>query len=290
MVHSKKFLSILVVSVLALLTLGAKWFLFDRNTIGLGAVRIESLPRSTVFINEKEVGQTPLLKEKMLVGEYNIKLVPKTQFGEELSPWQTKIKIIDGTLTYISRGIAPSEDQSSGQILMLARLSSEQSAELAVVASPDDANISMDGLDRGKAPLVLRDLTVGDHQVVVSKEGFSDQIMQARMIAGYRLNAIVKLGALSSNQLATISGQLRPATDLIATISSQTLTRPYVIIKDTPTGFLRVRVEAAATASEVGQVKPGEKYPFLSETDGWVKIKLPTIFGWVSDQYVEKVK
>ncbi len=66
--------------------------------------------------------------------------------------------------------------------------------------------------------------------------------------------------------------------------------KPYVIVKETGLGFLRVRSEPNLAGSESARVKPGEKYPLLAEITGWVKIKLPTIFGWVSDQYVEKVR
>lgn len=268
--------------------LAARWFLFDRRLSARAALRVESFPKTTVFINEKEVGQTPFLDEKMIAGEYAIKLVPKT--AGILPSWQTKIKLAEGTVSYVSRDIALAEDQSAGQILLLEPISSGKLGEVAVVSTPDAARVFLDSLDQGRAPLVIRNVAVGDHQLIVSADGYTDQVVRGKVVGGYRLNAIVKLGALANSQTATNSGQLRSASDLIATASGQELTKPYVVVKDTPLGFLRVRMEPSVTATEVGQVKPGEKYPLLSETDGWVKIKLPTVFGWASEQYVEKVK
>lgn len=284
---SKKFFYLLVVLLLVLVGLGLK--IFWSRSEAQAAVRIDSFPRSTVFINGKEVGQTPFIDEKIVAGEYAIKLVPKVQSGDTLMPWQTKIKLFEGTLTYLSRDIAPTEEQSAGQILMLERLASGKSAELAVVSSPDGAKILVDGLDKGKAPLVLRNVSAGDHDITISADGYSDQKVFGKVVAGFRLNVIVKLGILSGGS-ATGSAQIRSAADLIATVSGQEVVKPYVVIKDTPIGFLRVRAEASITATEVGQVRPAERYPLLAEGDGWVKIKLPNIFGWVSDQYIERVK
>lgn len=285
---SKKFFYLLAILLLAAVGLGIKVFL-GRGP-ARAAIRVDSFPRSEVIINDKEVGQTPFSDEKIIAGEYTIKLVPKNSSGDTLVPWQTKIKLSAGTLTYLSRDIAPTEEQSAGQILMLEQLASGKSAELAVISSPDGAKISIDGLDKGRSPLVLRDISAGGHEIVISADGYSDQKVSGKIVAGYRLNVIVKLGSLPNGQTATGSAQIRSAFDLIASQSGQELARPYVVVKDTPTGFLRVRIDPIATATEVGQIKPGEKYSLLAETSGWVKIKLPNIFGWVSDQYVEKIE
>ncbi len=268
--------------------LGLKVFLSGNNT-SQAALRIDSFPRSTVSINDKVVGQTPYNNEKITAGTYSLKLDPTLQSGESLHPWRTTIKLTAGTLAYLSRDIAPSDDQSAGQILTLEPLVSGKSAELAVISDPDKAKVFIDGLDQGVAPLVLKNILAGDHIVIVSQDGHSDQIVHGKIINGYRLNVIVKLGMLSGSQ-ATGSAQLRPSSDLIASISGSEISKPYVIIKNTPTGFLRIRTDPTSTATEVGQVKPNEKYPLLSETADWVKIKLPDIFGWVSDQYVDKIK
>lgn len=286
---SRKFFYLLAALLLLVVGgLGLKVFLASRSGIK-AAIRVDSFPRAEVVVNGKVVGQTPFSDEKIIAGEYTIKLVPKISSGDNLTPWQTKIKLSEGTLTYLSRDIAPTEEQSAGQILTLERLASGKSAELAVVSSPDGAKIFIDGLDKGVTPLVLRNVPMGDHEIVVSADGYSDQKVYGKVVNGFRLNVIAKLGILSGRS-ASDSAQIRSAADLIATQAGQELTRPYVVVKDTPTGFLRVRIDPGATATEVGRVKPGEKYPLLSETLGWVKIKLSDIFGWVSDQYVEKVK
>lgn len=276
MTRGRNFFSIFLVFILACFSLVGKWYFFDRNLLGQSSLRVESLPKSTVFLNDKEIGQTPLLKDKISAGEYNLKIIPTVQPNTTLSPWQTKIKLNDGTLTYVSWIIASSNDESAGQILTLDPLSTKNVAELIVVANPDECQVILDGLNRGSTPIVIRDLTPGDHQITVTKNGYSDQVIAAKIIAGFRLNAVIKLGLLSKINQATISAQLS--------------IEPNVVIKETPTGFLRVRFEPSVSSSETAQVKPGEKYPLLSEVPGWVKIKLPALSGWVSANYVEKNK
>ncbi len=274
----KKFLLILAVTLaITAFLVVAKLFIFDLAAANYAAIQIDTIPKSTVFLNDKEVGQTPFYSEKLVSGEYKIKL----------GTWETKLKLPGKTLTYVSRNLGLSPDQSSGQILVLEKLSFDKVSELAIVSNPDSANVQFDGLNKGSTSLILQELSPGDHELIISQPGYSDQSVKAKTIAGYRLNVQVQLAKLSSNQ--STSSASRPTSDLVSSSSGEPL-KPYVVIKDTPTGFLRVRTEASISASESGQVNPGEKYPLLSEVDGWVKIKLPGIFGWVSDAYVNKIK
>ena len=67
------------------------------------------------------------------------------------------------------------------------------------------------------------------------------------------------------------------------------MTKSSILIKDTPTGFLRVREEPAITASEEARVKPGDQFDLLEENSGWFKIEYEKgKQGWVYSQYAEK--
>ena len=75
--------------------------------------------------------------------------------------------------------------------------------------------------------------------------------------------------------------------------ASDTTTAPdgaQIQVLDTPTGFLRVRANPSTGASELTQVKPGEKYSLLEEKSGWYKIRVKEgLEGWVSGQYAKKL-
>jgi len=58
-----------------------------------------------------------------------------------------------------------------------------------------------------------------------------------------------------------------------------------VIIKETPTGWLRVR--KAPGGQEIGKVYPGEKYLFSSQDSGWYQIEFEGEEAWISGTYAE---
>lgn len=58
-----------------------------------------------------------------------------------------------------------------------------------------------------------------------------------------------------------------------------------VVIKETPTGWLRVR--ESPQGREIGKVYPGDVYEFLRQENGWYQIKFQENEGWVSSQYAE---
>lgn len=279
----KKFAIILFLAALVCFSLALKLLIFDRQNVSNASLRIDSFPVSNVFLNDKSVGKTPYFVENQPAGEYKLKLIPSGGVSGTFINWETKIKLIDGALTYVNRTLGRNDDFSGGQILSLEKLPVSDAKELAVISNPDGASVTVDGQEEGKASIILHNLSLGDHEIAISFPGYSDQVVHGKMIDGYRLNIIAKLAKLATHDqpLATSSAVSSPSGEIA---------KPYVVIKETGLGFLRVRTDPSLNASESARVKPGEKFPLLSEVTGWVKIKLPTLFGWVSDSYVEKIK
>lgn len=64
---------------------------------------------------------------------------------------------------------------------------------------------------------------------------------------------------------------------------------PKVTIKETETGWLKVREASSSASKEVSRVNPGENYNLLEETTDWFKIQLENgTDGWISSNYAEK--
>ncbi|MCL4389775.1 MAG: PEGA domain-containing protein [Patescibacteria group bacterium] len=267
---------VLVGIILVLVVLLVGWFFLNHRSVSYAAIRVDSFPKATVTLNGKNVGTTSYSNDKLTPGSYSVILSAPSGAN-----WQTKINLTADTLTYISRDLALTDDQSAGQMLFLESLSSGQPAQLAVVSTPDAAKIAIDGLDKGVTSTLFRDVPAGDHEIIISSPGYSDQVVHGRLIDGYRLNVIVKLAQMAPTAVGTATASAVP----IASVSA-TPAKPYVVIKDTPTGFLRVRSDPSVSASETAQVKPGETYPYLDDQNNWVQIKLPTLSGWVSENYV----
>jgi 2',3'-cyclic-nucleotide 2'-phosphodiesterase/3'-nucleotidase len=64
---------------------------------------------------------------------------------------------------------------------------------------------------------------------------------------------------------------------------------PKIRIKETETGFLRIRATASNGAAEVGRATPGEIYELISESNGWYQINFNDNNAWVSAKYAEKI-
>lgn len=271
MVRKKIFIVFIFLLSVAVGAFGFKVLFLDKQK-NTGSLQVDSIPRTKVFLNDAEVGQTPYLGEDLKPGEYKLKL----------QNWEATVKVSQGLLTYVSKGLGTSNDDSDGQILFLERLPANAS-ELAVVADPDGTTVSVDSLSKGQAPLLLKDLSLGDKIITISKDGFADQVVRAKMVAGFRLNAVVKLKKMgnaptrsTADLIATSSGQVAAAAT-----PSAVITKPYVTVKENPLGFLRVRSGPDATAQEVGKIYPGDKFSMVAQTDNWIKIKWPTGSGWV---------
>lgn len=59
-------------------------------------------------------------------------------------------------------------------------------------------------------------------------------------------------------------------------------------VKDTPTGWLRVRKDASLNGEEIGRVNTGDTVTVLEEKTGWLKVKTSAdLEGWASADYLE---
>jgi len=153
-----------------------------------------------------------------------------------------------------------------------------------IISTPDSAQVWIDGVSVGVTPYNFNSITTGLHKIIVKSEGYVERTMNVKTKAGLRLNVFVKLAKEGDQAPSDIPPS--PTPEVI---------KAYVTIKDTPTGFLRMRTEPGTGGEEIAEVKPGEKYSYLDkdEKTGWYKIQykdpapgLPNgITGWVSNQY-----
>jgi hypothetical protein len=261
-----------------------------------GELRVDSVPTVAVFLNDKNVGISPY-KEKVDAGSYTLKLVPQAA-ASQLVSWEGKISVGQNLLTYVNANLSQSELTTAVDIVWLEKITSKQS-ELSVTTNPDGATVLVDDATRGVTPITLQDISAGDHTVSITSNGFQTRTLTIRTTPGYKLIANLKLALTSGGSLpvatptATASATLAPVKTKAATQSATQAdpTKPYVVIKDTPTGFLRVRMDPATSATEAGRVNPGEKYSIIDSQSGWYEIKFDgTNVGWVSGQYTEKVE
>ena len=291
---------IIIVASLALILVGliVKNKFFSKP--GPGALQISTTPKATVFIDGTQVGVTPFFDDKLKSGEHTVKLVPEAT-TDNLVSWEGKVNLTPGILTAINRNFATSEAFSSGEIIWLEKISSRDKSSLSVISTPDQAVVKVDGEPKGFSPVLVENLSPGSHQLSVGTPGYEERTISAKTVAGYKLIVNVQLAQkIEGIEEATPSAELGPspspkASPTPKTTPKPTITppeKPYVLIKETPTGWLRVRMEPSASATEAAKVNPGEMFPYLNEEkSGWLKIEYEEgKEGWVSGVYVELVK
>ncbi|KKQ67006.1 MAG: PEGA domain protein [Candidatus Daviesbacteria bacterium GW2011_GWA2_38_24] len=232
-------------------------------------IRVESNTKAKVFINKQEVGETPFQKEDLKTGEHMVEL------KADKYTWQGYVRTNPGTLTIVNRELSENTTQSTGEVISLEKGNGKGNG-LLILSNPSEADVEIDGKIVGKTPLSVDDPSPGEHQFMVSKNGFLKRSIRSVLTDGFKLVMSVDL---SLSEL-----------DLTKLQTSPIESTQYVLIKPTPTGFLRVRSEPSISGNEIGRVLPGEKLVLLEDLNTWKKIKLTDgREGYVSSQYVEKL-
>lgn len=279
----KKILFIIVPIILAIAIFVVIFIVVNKNT-GKGALQVTSIPISKVYLDNKLIGQTPLCKcevnDMIAVGTHTVRLVPTEG---NLEAFEEKITITPSVLTVVDRtfGVGAS---SQGSIISLTPISDKKDAQLLIISFPNKSQVFMDSNPAGMSSLLIKNLTISDHEIKLTKDGYKDKTLKIRTVLGYKLEALVFLGV----NLATATSSALPSATPSATPIPQAAS-VKILILDTPTGFLRVRDAASLGGKEISRVNPGEKYQLLNEETGWYQIKLTNgQTGWISSQYGEK--
>lgn len=269
------FLFLGMVLVVAVIAFGIRWFLAQKKP-ALAALQVTAVPRAIIFLEGEHLGKTPFYDEKLKPGEYLLKILPEGS-ATESALWQVKIKLNPGVLTAVNRIFGQSQETSSGEVLTLEKIG-QKKAEVALLSTPDGAMTKLDKVDQGTTPLILREVTVSDHEITVSYPGFEERVFRIRTVGGYKLIANVWLAQKPKEETS------QP----VATESAQLQAR--VKILETPTGWLRVRTDPSLSASETAKIKPGQTHLLLEEKPGWFKIQYEEgKEGWISSQYATKI-
>ena len=263
----KKKRILILISVFLIVGLGVFLVINGFGKKQLASLEVDSNINLPLYVDGNLVGNTPFTTT-MTAKEVRVKL----------GSFETEVNLTPGIKTIIKRNFTKDGVSSGGVVVSFIKNDSDN-ATLAVVSNPDGGQIKVDGTLRGFAPMNI-DLTNGTHQLVLEANGYTSSNFAVNLVNGYKLIAVVDL--LSSEPSTTTK-------NTAVSTSSQNLNQVMVQILATPTGFLRVRKEPTITSDEIGQVHPGEKYPFVVRDDktGWYQIQLTaSSSGWVSDTYV----
>lgn len=278
-----------------------RFFIFERPN-QQGRIKVLSSPTAGVFLDNVPMGKTPF-ESKVAPGEYMVKLIPEGEDSKTVS-WEGKITVYANTLTFISRELGTSDLTSAGEILTVTKMEQKpdgETGEVSVVTEPAGSIVFLDNDEKGIAPLVLKDVPAGEHELAVFLPGFFRRTQKIYVDKGHVVVANFKLALdkthktleqeLTENQKeASESAETtdNESSEDTTSASTSASSADTLTILDTPTGFLNVRDEPSTAGTQIDQVSPGDEYEYTDERNGWYKIKLTDgQEGWVSGTYVE---
>jgi len=258
-------LSIVILALRLTNQLGTSIFKADEKA----GIRVLSTPLgASLYLDDKLMGKTPYEDQSLVARGYKLKITTEASGAAEIA-WLGKVKLSGGTLAVVNRDLAKDAPSSAGEILTL-----DKGKGVIILSSPSVASVEIDSKDYGTTPALV-DVKAGEHTFVIKHSSYLNRSIRAQVPDNFSLTMSVDL-ALSEADLTNI------ATPPI----TQT---PKVVVKTTPTGFLRVREKASISSKEVGRVSPGDELILLEESDGWDKVRLPNgTEGFVSTAYIEK--
>ncbi len=243
------------------------------------AIEIDSYPVAKVFIDGKEMGLTPYRNKNLVPGEIEIKLESNGK------SWMRKIKLQNNISTVIDWEFGNNEDSNGGYILYLEKTGDKNKAGLLTNTTPNKSTIMIDNEIKGMSPLKINDIGQGDKHITLNYPGHKTIDIFAKSLKGYQV-VIEAVLAEETVNTTEIENEKVENPDLISTI-----TQKLVEIKETETGWLRVREKDSSVSKEVARVNPGETYPIIEETTDWYQIDLGNNKnGWISSSYGEKVE
>lgn len=229
-----------------------------------GGLKISSVPSAEVYINDEQVGKTPFQNESLLAGEYRIKI------GSASAVWQGQVEVTGGTLTVVNRELADNQASSSGEVLVL-----DSGSGVVITSTPTGSSVDIDGKEAGKTPLAVSSLTAGDHTFTLSHDGYLKRSIRAYLPDKLKLSLDVDL-AISEVDLSTIDAPTVQVAE-------------ELVVRSTPTGFLRVRDKPSLAGAEIGRLDVGVTVTLIEQQGGWSKINMSDgKQGYVSSRYVGK--
>lgn len=285
--------------------------LFVKKPAGL---EVSTSAPATVYLSDKDLGRTPLKNQNITPGKYTLRLIPD---DTALTPYETTVELGSAASTVISRTFGETLLDSYGYSLSLVPDKTGLST-ISVISDPDTGSLTIDGVPSGFTPLSKREISPGNHEVIVGTPGFAEQKISVVATTGFNLVVSVKLKSepisltlpspspsQQPSQTATSSGLSAQVAVTSPTPSPRTSpsttplaspTKPYVTVSDSQdvvsAGGLNVRKEPSSSAESLGRADVGEHLKYLGETTsaGWHKIEFEGSVGYVSAKYTTLTK
>ncbi len=265
-------------------------------------LQVTANPQATVFLDNKSLGQTPVVQGDQKPGTYNVKI---SASDTTIVPWEGKVTLTSGNETFIDRQLAADPSKAHGYTLSFEKLTSKTATEVNLISFPDTVSVSIDGAPAGFTPIKSDSIASGPHSFTLTSPGYQDLVIKAQVVAGQRLIISAQLGASdvtvtptpeatpSVTPTVTPTPKNKPQVDITPMpkqASDSSVLKPFVQILATPdSNHLKVRSDAVISPNNIlAIVNTGDKFHYLQTSGAWYQIQyLPSKKGWVSTTYAK---
>lgn len=238
-------------------------------------IEIMTNPSAKIYINGKNEGNTPYKSNNLKPGEIDLKLEYKDIVVNK------KIRLRDGSASVVYWDFGENEEESGGYVLSMEKTGNNKSVGMIVSSVPNKSILSADDKILDYTPKKVDDLGEGDKKITISFPSYKSLNIFLRGIPGYQFIIESKLAKEKINETLPVEEEIISSLDKVK----------MIMIKNTETGWLRVRDTDSSSGKEITRVKPGETFEFLEEKEDWTKIKIDEDkSGWVSSNYVDIVE
>lgn len=149
--------------------------------------------KANVYLDNHLLGQTPLFRKDLPVGDHKIKIVdPKNN-----QTWLGSVTLTSAILSSITLDLGPNPKFFSGEILYFR----PGDQGLTLITKPNQTTAQIDNLGKLTTPLT-NNLAPGAHILTVKKDGYLSREISVKALAGYKLAVTV---LLSVDPFGTIS-------------------------------------------------------------------------------------
>jgi hypothetical protein len=260
-------------------------FWFEKGKAS-NVVRIVSEPAgASVLIDNNEVGKTPFSSDKISEGEYDLKL--------DLAGYESqtaRMAIHKGYTANVSLKMFP--------LPVPVKIKQFEGSTGFYDLSTDNPAVSSDTQDWVNAVIYWNKTRgINLEETGINKEPMFDYFVDYKGNLfdkeGKILDMASDLSAVKAAKKSAYLGRTmdgpgitKEAKDALYKLGNISIGKKGTI-KQTPTGWLRVRSAAGLSGAEIAKVNVGQEVPVLEEQIGWIKIKVSdTVEGWVSADYI----
>ena len=171
-----------------------------------GSMDLRSVPDgASVVIGEKYLGKTPMSVSDLSPGTYDVIF---SQFGYQ--KFSTRVPVEAGRITEVAATLVP------------------DTGALAIASVPTGASVLVDGKNSGMAPVTIGNLTVGNHTVAVSLDGYIPMQQMVTVVQGQTLPVNIGLSPIPLQKTETTHAAGPEVVTLIAGFVAIMLLIQYV--------------------------------------------------------------